>query len=298
MSSERGVITRWLMDATRRRAELGAELRKARDHAGLTQKQAATFLGCTQSKITKIETAASDVKPHDLERLLRLYDPSEALLLKIKTLAALPSPGLTEIARRPHAAYVRLLDKEPRASVVLALHSERIPCPLQSNPYRLKQYQLAGDSTAQAVLMLDRNHRAEIFTDPARTTRYRVLLSESALHRLPGGRTPDLLVDQAKYLLELTERYERLSLQIVTFTADIPFMDADFTVLKFSDPKDDVAYVDTNIDAQLIEGTQRVADREKYWHRVQRAALSTEDSKKFLHGLMDAAETEMAADNV
>lgn len=281
------------MDATKRRVELAAELRKARDAAGRTQEQAAAFLNCTQSKIAKIETAANDVKPNDLEQLLQLYRPAEAQLLKIKRLAALPGPGLTAAARRPHTAYVRMRDKERRASVILALHSERVPCPLQSETYQFTQYRRVGDSTSPTALLLDRDHRAEIFTHPERTSQYRVLLSESALYRLPGGRTPELLIDQAEYLLTLMESYERLSLQIVPFTADIPFMDADFTVLQFPDTKDDVAYVDSNVDAQVIGGTQRVADREKYWHLVRQAALSTTDTKKFLCSLIDEAGAEL-----
>lgn len=283
------------MDAAKRRAELAAELCMARKTADVTQGRAAAFLGCTQSKIAKIERANTDVKPHDLERLLQLYRPSGAQERKIKALAALPGPGLTAVSRRPHAAYVRLLDKEPRASVILALHSERIPCPLQSETYRFTQYQRADDPTPLVRLLLDRAHRAEVFTDPDRSTRYQVLLSESALHRLPGGRTPARVVDQATYLLELMERYARLSLQIVPFTADIPFMDADFTVLKFLEPNENFAYVDTSVDAQLIEGKQRVADREKYWHLVHREALSTEDTVEFLRTLIDQGVAELAA---
>jgi transcriptional regulator with XRE-family HTH domain len=287
---------RWLMDATRRRVELAAELRKARQARGYTQTRVAAFLGCGQGKIAKIENAVNEVKPQDLDRLLQLYDPPEVECLKMKALAALPGPGRAA-ASRPQTEYVDFSTRATRASVLLALHSERIPVPLQSNRYRFKLYQEADDPAPQTRLILDRNHRAEIFTEPGRSTLYRVLLSESAFRRLPGGETPDLVIDQAQYLLALTERYERLQLQVVPFKAKIPFLDPDFTVLKFEDPREDVAYVDSSVDAQIIPAAQRVADREEYWHLVQRAATSVDDSRKFLRTLIDGATAELAADN-
>lgn len=284
------------MDATRRRVALAAALREARERTGCTQKRAADFLGCTQGKIAKIEKGANDVKPHDLGRLLTLYAPPEDQLHAIKALAALPGPGLTA-APPEQTEYVDFTTREARASVVLALHSERIPLPLQSDRYRFKLYQAAGDETPQSTLILDRDHRAEIFTDPTKSTQYRVLLSESAFRRLPGGETPDLAIDQAEYVLALMERYERLHLQIVTFKAKIPYLNPDFTLLKFPDPKEDVAYVDSSVDAQLIRATQRVAHRERYWHLVQRAALSIAESQKFLSQLIHDAHAQLARDN-
>jgi transcriptional regulator with XRE-family HTH domain len=288
-----GVRQRWLMDAARRRVELAAALRKAREATGRTQKEVATFLRCTQGKIAKIEKGANDVKPHDLERLLQLYELAETDLLKIKALAALPGLGHAAMRRTP-TEYVDFCTREARASVVLALHSECIPVPLQSDHYRLKLYQEAGDLTPPSTLILDRDRRAEIFTDPNGTTQYRVLLSESALRRLPGGDAPGLAVDQTSHLLDLMARYQWLQLQIVTFKAKIPYMDPDFTVLKYPNSKEDVAYVDSSIDAQLIKATQRVTNREAYWHLVQRAALTTDQTKQILHDLMKTATEELS----
>ena len=284
------------MDAAKRRVELGAELRAAREDAGRTQAQAATFLKCTQGKIAKIENGANDVKPHDLERLLQLYTPAEAQLLRIKELAAPPAPGRAA-SGQPLRAYVEFYMKEERANSVLALHSERLPVPLQSDRYRLKLFQESNDPTPQTTLILDRDHRAEVFTAPTRSTQYNVLLSESAFRRLPGGETPDLVIDQAEYILTSMERHERLHVQIVPFKARVPNFDPDFTVLKFADPREDVAYVDSSVDAQLIRAAQRVADRETYWHRIQRAAPSIEDSKQFLRTMIEVATAELAAGN-
>jgi transcriptional regulator with XRE-family HTH domain len=280
------------MDAARRRVELAAELRGLREAAKCTQERAANFLGCKQGKIAKIENAVTNVKPDDLDRLLDLYATPDARRLKVKALAMPLSPGL-RLARPPaRTAYVDFWTREAMASVVLALHSERIPLPLQSERYLFKLYREVDDSTPMTDLILHRNYRARIFTEPTRSARYRVLLCESAFRRLPGGETPDMVIDQADYLLALTERYERLQLQVVTYKARIPYLDPDFTVLEFEDASA-VAYVDSSVDAHLIKTIQRVADRKAYWNRVQREALSVDDSKKYLSTLIASANAEL-----
>lgn len=281
------------MDATKRRVALGGELRKARDAAGYTQQQAAAFLRCQQAKISKIETGYNDVKPHDLEKLLTFYAPPGDVVDRIRALSALPGPGHAA-ATEMTTEYVDFITREARAGIVMALHSERIPVPLQSDRYRFKLHKESDDSTPQTKLILDRNQRAEIFTDPGKSTLYKVLLSESSFRRLPGGESPDMVVDQVRHVLNLMEKYERLQLQVVTFKARIAYLDPDFTVLKFADPKEDVAFVDTSVDATLIKASQRVANRERYWHRIQEQASSVEETKLFLRTLIDAADAELA----
>src|SRR5882757_529775 len=50
-----------------RRRKLGAELRSLRVGAGLTSGEAARLLGWHQSKVSRIETGTSGVKPPDVE---------------------------------------------------------------------------------------------------------------------------------------------------------------------------------------------------------------------------------------
>ncbi|GAA2067691.1 helix-turn-helix transcriptional regulator [Streptomyces albiaxialis] len=67
-----------------RRRKLGAELRRLRDKAGVTSRDAALLVGWHQSKVSRIETGRSGIKPADLTRLLDAYrveDPDLRALL-------------------------------------------------------------------------------------------------------------------------------------------------------------------------------------------------------------------------
>lgn len=69
-----------------RRRKLGAELRALRAGSGLTSGEAAHLLGWHQSKVSRIETGISGVKPVDVERLLDAYgveDPELRELLVV-----------------------------------------------------------------------------------------------------------------------------------------------------------------------------------------------------------------------
>ena len=96
----------------------------------------------------------------------------------------------------------------------------------------------------------------------ARAPRYRVILSESSLHRMPGGRRPTLVEDQAQHLLDLDDDHEHVSIQILTYEADIPYLDPDFTVLEFDGTRPgahkDTVYVEYATEGRVSTGARPV----------------------------------------
>lgn len=79
-----------------RRRKLGEELRSLRHTSGLTSRDAAQLLGWHQSKVSRIETGTSGVRPADVSRLLDAYgldDPQLRTLLE--TLAGSAGGGGT-----------------------------------------------------------------------------------------------------------------------------------------------------------------------------------------------------------
>jgi hypothetical protein len=85
----------------------------------------------------------------------------------------------------------------------------------------LRQHQPDTGTTPGVVRLLSqRKARAQIFTIE-NPPRYRVILSESSLHRMPGGRSSELLVDQVEHMLTLIGCHQQLELQILTFSANV-----------------------------------------------------------------------------
>jgi len=63
-------------DTLVQRRRLAARLRELRAQAGLTLDDVAGHLGCTNSKVSKIERARQVCMPADLRRMLELYGAS------------------------------------------------------------------------------------------------------------------------------------------------------------------------------------------------------------------------------
>lgn len=282
---------------TARRRQLGRALRKAREDAGLTQSAVAKELRSGQGKINKIETTLVSISLVELDTMIVLYGIDDE---KAAELRELVSQDLREGPKRTSSspawsAFEQLRDLEQDADEILCWHGERIPKPLQSEYYMLRQHHADRKPTGEVVqLVRQLEARARIFTidDPPF---YRVILSESSLRRMPGGASPRLVVDQVEHLLDLT-RHERFTLQILTFQADIRFVDTDFQILHFTGDEPDFAYIEAPGGARTFERFEEVHEFEAHWRDLQDAALSPTGSQMFLEELAKNAKAEWDAE--
>jgi hypothetical protein len=247
----------------------------------------AAILKCEQAKIAKLENHVVEISLGDLETLMDIYrvpDPKRKQLCEAHANSDIPraTAGLPPRSE----AYRQLVDLEGEASEILSWHSERLPGPLQSEKYMLKQFELdkSGDSSAVIWSMRERAARNRLFTtDPAPD--YRVVLSVSSLLRMPGGWTPDLALDQVQHLAALVRKYPRLDLRILPWTADVPSAETDFTVLRFPESTpdyihaNDFTYIEHAAGGQIINETKLFVAR---WKTYCAAAVDRIDTLHLL----------------
>jgi len=283
---------------TARRLQLGRALRKVREEARLTQSAVAKELGCGQAKINKIETTLVAISPAELEKLIDLYAIPADKAAELKELVSLDhadSPRRTS-ASPAWSAFEQLRDLEQDAQEILCWHSERIPRPLQSEYYMLRQHHPDTTTTADVVRLLrELEARARVFTvdDPPY---YRAILSESSLCRMPGGSSPKLVVDEVEHLLTLMSRHERLVLQILTFHADVRFVDTDFQILHFAGDEPAFAYIESPGGARSFGRPEELKKFEAHWHELHTAALTPEHSKSYLEELVKESKAAWEAE--
>jgi transcriptional regulator with XRE-family HTH domain len=265
-----------------RDVDLGAALKVAREAAELTQTQAGDKIGRSQAKIHRIESGREKVTPTDLQALLRLYAPSADLRERIDALTV-PTPAGAPEDTSPNRYFMEMRKVERTASEILLWQSERIAMPLQTDQYTLLQHELAGDRTSPTDLLREKRDRERIITDDD-PPRFHAVLAESSLERMPGGRET-LVKEQALHLLELVDTYPRFTLQVLHKRAEVAYVDADLTLLKFEGRLKNMVYVAYGADGRLLKEKQQVDEREAYWHTVQRAALSVEKTRQYLYDL-------------
>ncbi|HEV8560790.1 MAG TPA: helix-turn-helix transcriptional regulator [Actinophytocola sp.] len=271
-----------MADQAALRRRLGRELRKAREAAGLTQRAIGGVLGCGQAKINKIESTVAEIDPAELDLMLDAYRVSPGKADELRALAG-------ESRRRGRAGpppmtpeFAQLSDLEQNATELLSLHSERIPGPLQSELYMLRQFGSQAFSTSDVVELVERRQaRTTLFTVD-NPPRYRAILSESSLLRMPGGRQPDLEVDQIEHLLTLVNAHAQLELRLLPFTATSAFVGTDFVLAQFDGEVPDFAYVEYPGGGTLIKARKNLTVLLKHWNELYEAALGRDETIKFL----------------
>lgn len=246
-------------------------------------------MGCGQAKINKIERTLVSISLPDLEKLIEIYGAPEN---KADELRALATKDLKNgPARTTMSAFTELSDRELEAAEIYCWHSERIPAPLQAETYAMRQW--GPNLTKHQVLEILRVRRArmQVLAKPDPPW-YRVVLSESSLYRMPGGRTADMVDDQARHLLELMAEYERLQVRILPFEADVPFVDSDFQLLLSPDPTfSNFAYIEYPGGSLVRKKTCELDEFQAHWAALNTAALDLAESREFLGRLRKKEDT-------
>ncbi|SEC48705.1 Helix-turn-helix domain-containing protein [Streptomyces sp. 2231.1] len=279
-----------------RRRKLGAELRTLRTGAGLTSGEAAQLVGWHQSKVSRIETGASGVKPADLRLLLDAYGVRGGHLRELLLMLA-GSEDAGGSNRWWHAyrgvlppTYRDFISLESQASVMRTLETTVVPGLLQTAEY-------ATAVTRAAVNDLDEEHLDALVE--VRLARQDVLrshpplelsavLDEAVLRREVGG--PGVMTRQLERLEEAA-RLPQVRLQVLPFGAGAHVgLTGPFVIFSFPSTSDlDVVVVDQLTSSLYLERKEDLMAYSQAFKSLQDQALSPEDSLDYIAGIGDGA---------
>lgn len=207
---------------TARQARLGAELRKLRERAGKTAREAAGLLSTDQAKMSHIESGRIGVSEERIRRLAVLYSCDDGKLIDALCAIARESrgqgwwdayrgvltPGFLDVAEMEHhAVYLR------------SVNVVNVPGILQTEDYMRAIHHSyrpvlpAEDVEARVEFRLKRRSVFERDTPPA----FQAIVHEAALRMRFGGRK--VAKRQLDYLLEASER-PAVSLRVLPFTCE------------------------------------------------------------------------------
>ena len=268
------------LSPTVRRRRLAFELRRLREAAKLTCEEVAELLECSASKISRIETARVTVSPRDVRDLLRIYgvpgDQHDSLIQLARESRQKGWWHAYGDSVQPHLA--TYLGMESAASEIRNVNLTRIPILLQTEDYareviaagRMRRALPEHDRSVELVMERQRLAKAnppDVWT----------VLDEAALRRQVGG--PDVMRGQIEHLLELTAT-PGMFLQFIPFSGGAHLaMDLPFVIMGFPDPADpDVVCMGYSTGVLWIEDIEEVHRYNMYFHYLQAAALSLDDS--------------------
>ncbi|MEV5314237.1 MULTISPECIES: helix-turn-helix transcriptional regulator [unclassified Streptomyces] len=279
-----------------RRRKLGAELRALRTNAGLTSGEAARLVGWHQSKVSRIETGASGVKPADVRILLDAYGVRDPRLREL-LLALAGSGGVQGRDHWWHAyrgvlppTYRDFISLESQASAMRTLETSVVPGLLQTPDYARAVTRAAVeglDEDGLDALVEVRLARQDVLRSQP-PLRLCAVLDEAVLRREVGG--PDVMRRQLHRLLEAA-RLPQVRLQVLPFSAGAHIgVTGPFVVFSFSNTSDlDVVVLDHLTSSLYLERKEDVEAYTEAFDALRRNALSPEESLDYIAVISDGA---------
>ncbi|GAB2806875.1 helix-turn-helix transcriptional regulator [Streptomyces chlorus] len=274
-----------------RRRKLGAELRSLRTSAGFTSGEAARLVGWHQSKVSRIETGTSGVKPADVRLLLDAYGLTDVQLRELLLVLA----GSDDNGGRHHwwhayrgvlpPTYRDFISLESQAGAMRTLETTVVPGLLQTPEYAraVTEAALEGASEERLDTLVEvRLARQDILrADPP--LELSAVLDEAVLRRQVGG--PGVMTRQLERLVEAA-RLPQVRLQVLPFTAGAHIgVTGPFVIFSFSRTSDlDVVVLDHLTSSLYLEWKEDLQAYSEAFNALSVHALSPEDSLDFIAG--------------
>ncbi len=272
---------------TIRRRRLGAELRRHRDAAGVTIDVVADRLGCSASKVSRIETGHTSATPRDVKDMLDIYG-----------VYGTESEELVEIAREarvkgwwhPYStvltgAYVGL---EAAAQSIRAYEQQVVPGLLQSEEYaaammRCARPDINAEESERRVHVRMARQSLLIQDDPIDLW---VVLDEAVVSRPVGGDA--VMRDQLKRLVEAADM-PNVTIQVLPFAVGAHAgMDGTFAILDFPEVEDpNVVFAENATGGLFLEKNDELTKYVFIFDHLRATALPPEESRAMIAKLAE-----------
>jgi transcriptional regulator with XRE-family HTH domain len=270
---------------TGRQLRLGSELRKLREHAGLTATQAGSLLGVKQNQVSNMEAGRVGVSPARVRTLAGHYGCADEAVIKAlcdmtadrtrgwwdEYRAILPAP-LLDLAEIEHHAV--------RMRTAVTVH---IPGLLQTPEHAREIFR----QDAPELSPPDIEHRvsfrikrqAVLFRDPP-TTQH-VVIHEAALRMQFGG--PKVARHQLRHLVEMSE-HSHVVLQVIPFSAGA-FAGSGQSIYYFHGavPQLDSVNLDQSHGPVFLDAEAQLQKYRLLLSRIETIALAPVDSRDLIH---------------
>ncbi|MFF7647068.1 Scr1 family TA system antitoxin-like transcriptional regulator [Streptomyces canus] len=233
------------IDPSLNRRKLRLALRRAREDADLSQREAAERVEWSQSKLIRVETGTVGVSVSDLRALLALYEVTDPERVADLEQAARGSKGPSwwsgyhEVITPQFAQY---LGYEGAADSLHTYHPIVVPGHLQTRAYAeaLLGPRDLEENMFRRVVDLRMERQQRMFADSGKPACVFVL-DEAAVRRQVGGK--EVLAEQLGFLLDLGSRPE-VSVRVLPYEAGAHYSTlGSFVLLGFPDD-DDLLYLE------------------------------------------------------
>jgi transcriptional regulator with XRE-family HTH domain len=263
---------------TLRRRQLGMDLRRLREEAGLTIEHVAEQLDCSASKISRIERGHTGVTPRDVRDMVTLYGvPAEETEALLQIAREARQKGWWQLFGTVlTGTYVGL---ESAADSVRAYEALVVPGLLQTEDYAraMIRSRLPDIDAAEADQRLRvRMNRQSLLSQDDPLDLW-LVLDEAVLHRPVGGRA--VMRQQLDHMVTTAE-LPNVTLQVLPFGVGAhAAMDGTFSILLYKDIADqDFVFVPNAAGGLFLEKDEELERYSFIFDHLRANALRPDES--------------------
>ncbi|MEU1030949.1 helix-turn-helix transcriptional regulator [Streptomyces mirabilis] len=272
---------------TARQVRLGAELRKLRDAAGMSAREAAGLLSSTSAQMSQVESGLSGVSEERVRRLAALYAcADEELIDALVAMATDRTRGWWEEFRGVlPPGFLDLSELEHHARRLSVISTAHVPGVLQTEEYARSvfAYMVPELPTSELEPRVAHRMRRRIVVERDEAVSYEAVIHESALRT----RVADRQVARAQ-LEEILRQSERpnVTVRVIPFDVD-GFAGANTSMLYAggSVPQLDTAKRDAPHGGPFLDAQSQLARFRTLFRKVESASLDPAKSRDCIHRL-------------
>jgi transcriptional regulator with XRE-family HTH domain len=262
------------------RRQLGRKLRRLREDAGKTHADVELARIASATKMWRIETGKTAVKPGDVWALARLYDaPSDVADALADLASGTRGEGWWEDNGVAVPDWLDLYaGLEAASSCVFTYHPELVHGLLQTPDYAEAVIRANPDLSEEVV-----GRRLEFRLERQRAVLSRpsgvdAVLGEGALHLRVGS--DEVMDAQVAHLRDL-DAAGQARIRILPWTAGAhASMKGAFTILDFDDPEDPaLVYIETHAGSRYLEQSQQITEYRRIFGLLKQRAVTLEEWK-------------------
>ncbi len=271
---------------TARQARLGAELRKLRERAGRTAREAAGMLGTDQGKISHIESGRIGVSEERIRKLATFYSCSDQALLD----------ALCEIAREHRGQFwwdeyrgmvapgpLNVAELEHHLVGMQIMQTVTVPGLLQIEDYARALFRgnVIELPPEEVETRTEFRMRRKVVLERENPPPFDVFIHEAALRMRFGGRA--VVRRQLEYLMASSER-PAITVRVVPFTNE-DFFEAVQPVLYATGvvPQLDTIQIDTPFGGGFLDAEADVLAYRAFFDRAHKVSLNADESRQLIH---------------
>jgi hypothetical protein len=270
-----------------RQRHVSRELRALREIRGLSCKDVALALDCSESKISRMETGERGLYADDVAAVLGfLRAPGKLRQDLVELVRTGEAKNWHEIHGKLPSNWKELVAFERDATAIYSYEPLLVPGLVQTTDYIRTLIQVANQdlSELESNALVEARLRRQVALGRSNAPHLNLMFEEMVLRRTMGD--PVMMYGQLQHLLAVAAR-RNVTLQVVPFDVETPVAISGSLLIIETLDQLTLAFEETQGTSTFLEEEEYISRVKLAWQKLRAVALSPDDSARLIADVAD-----------